>query len=54
MVPSLANLPPGCTFAPRCRYASDQCRQEFPPFESYRPGHSVACWHADRLLGGTA
>ena len=54
MVPSLANLPPGCTFAPRCRYASAQCRQEFPPFESYRPGHSVACWHADRLLGGTA
>ena len=54
MVPSLANLPPGCTFAPRCRYASDQCRQEFPPLESYRPGHSVACWHADRLLGGTA
>ena len=54
MVPSLANLPPGCTFAPRCIYASDRCRQEFPPLEHHRPGHWVACWHADRLLGGTA
>ncbi|MCY4504057.1 MAG: ABC transporter ATP-binding protein [Alphaproteobacteria bacterium] len=54
MVPSLANLPPGCVFAPRCRYASEQCRQTYPPLERYRPGHWVACWHADRLLGGTA
>ena len=54
MVPSLANLPQGCTFAPRCRYASERCRQEFPSLEHHRPGHWVACWHADRLLGGTA
>ena len=54
MVPSLANLPPGCTFAPRCRYASERCRQEYPRLEHRRPRHWVACWHADRLLGGTA
>ena len=54
MVPSLANLPPGCTFAPRCRYASERCRQEFPSLERHRPGHWIACWHADRLLGGSA
>ncbi len=54
MVPSLANLPPGCAFAPRCRFASGQCRQDYPPLELRRPGHWVACWHADRLLGGTA
>ena len=54
MVPSLANLPPGCSFAPRCRYASEQCLQDYPPLEHHRPGHWVACWHADRLLGGTA
>ena len=54
MVPSLANLPAGCSFAPRCRYASEQCRRDFPPLERYRPGHWVACWHADRLLGATA
>ena len=54
MVPSLANLPPGCAFAPRCRFASEQCRQAFPPLEHHRPGHWVACWHADRLLGANA
>ena len=28
MVPSLFNLPPGCSFAPRCGYATDQCRAD--------------------------
>ena len=51
MVPSLANLPPGCTFAERCTYASDECRSAFPPHREHRPGHWVACWHAERLLG---
>ncbi len=52
IVPALVNLPKGCTFAPRCPFASDECRNEFPPYELKRPGHSVACWHADRLAGG--
>ena len=51
MVPSLANLPPGCTFAERCAYAGDECRNAYPPHREHRPGHWVACWHADRLLG---
>ncbi|MBV8492172.1 MAG: ABC transporter ATP-binding protein [Alphaproteobacteria bacterium] len=54
LVPSLANLPQGCTFAPRCRFATDQCRAAYPPLEQHRPGHWVACWHADRLNGATA
>ena len=54
MVPSLANLPPGCTFAKRCAYASDECRDAYPPNQEHRPGHWVACWHADRLLGDGA
>jgi oligopeptide/dipeptide ABC transporter ATP-binding protein len=54
MVPSLSGLPHGCTFAPRCGLASDQCRVAYPPLVQYRPGHWVACWHAERLLeGGT-
>jgi oligopeptide/dipeptide ABC transporter ATP-binding protein len=52
MVPSLANLPKGCTFAPRCGLASDQCRAEYPPLAQHRSGHWVACWHAEQLLGG--
>ena len=52
MVPSLAALPQGCTFAPRCAFATDDCRATYPPLVQHRPGHWVACWHADRLLGG--
>ncbi len=51
MVPSLANLPQGCSFAPRCGFATEECRAAYPPLTQYRPGHWVACWHADRLLG---
>jgi len=54
MVPSLFNLPAGCSFAPRCSFASEDCRQTAPPLQEHRPGHWVACWHADRLLGGIA
>jgi oligopeptide/dipeptide ABC transporter ATP-binding protein len=54
MVPSLARLPAGCSFAPRCALATDECRADFPPLEQHRPGHWVACWHAERLLGAAA
>jgi oligopeptide/dipeptide ABC transporter ATP-binding protein len=52
MVPSLHNLPEGCNFAPRCEFATDQCRAAYPPLVQHRPGHTIACWHADRLLSG--
>jgi len=54
IVPSLANLPQGCAFAPRCRFATEECRAAAPPLEERRPGHWVACWHADRLIGEAA
>jgi oligopeptide/dipeptide ABC transporter ATP-binding protein len=50
MVPALARLPPGCTFAPRCGYATDVCRAEYPPLREHRPDHFIACFHADALL----
>jgi oligopeptide/dipeptide ABC transporter ATP-binding protein len=46
MVPSLFNLPQGCSFAPRCGKATDQCREAAPPLEEHRPGHFIACWNA--------
>jgi oligopeptide/dipeptide ABC transporter ATP-binding protein len=52
MVPSLAKLPQGCTFAPRCGMATDECRALYPPLTEHRPGHWVACWNAERLLEG--
>jgi oligopeptide/dipeptide ABC transporter ATP-binding protein len=54
MVPSLANLPKGCTYAPRCGLASEECRASYPPLAQHRPGHWVACWHAEQVLGGAA
>jgi len=54
MVPSLAKLPPGCSFAPRCGFATEQCLAAYPPLEQLRPRHWVACWHADRLMGGAS
>jgi oligopeptide/dipeptide ABC transporter ATP-binding protein len=45
--PDLANLPTGCAFAPRCSYATDQCRLEAPPLtaDTTEPDHFYACWH---------
>jgi oligopeptide/dipeptide ABC transporter ATP-binding protein len=54
MVPSLADLPEGCSFAPRCALATAECRAAYPPLVQHRPGHWIACWHAERLLEGTA
>jgi oligopeptide/dipeptide ABC transporter ATP-binding protein len=50
IVPSLSHLPAGCTFAPRCEFATEACRTAYPPLIEHRPGHTIACWHADRLL----
>jgi peptide/nickel transport system ATP-binding protein len=52
IVPALVNLPPGCTFAPRCPFATDVCRNERPPYEAKAPAHMAACWHSDRVAGG--
>jgi peptide/nickel transport system ATP-binding protein len=51
IVPALSNLPPGCSFAPRCAFASDVCRQEYPRYEEKQGGHWAACWHSDKLPG---
>jgi peptide/nickel transport system ATP-binding protein len=43
VVPALANMPAGCRFANRCRYATEQSRTVVPQLESCGPGHEVAC-----------
>lgn len=42
-VPSPADLPAGCHFAPRCSRAEDQCRQSVPGY-STNDGGVVACF----------
>jgi oligopeptide/dipeptide ABC transporter ATP-binding protein len=43
--PDPTALPPGCSFAPRCAYAEDDCRAKTPALTEHAPGHSWACWH---------
>ncbi len=43
--PDLANVPKGCRFAPRCRYAQDKCMTENPDlFLAEQPGHEYRCF----------
>jgi peptide/nickel transport system ATP-binding protein len=44
-----SNVPPGCPFHPRCRYAQDVCKTEVPQLRELRPGHFVSCHRADVL-----
>lgn len=44
-VPSPLNMPSGCPFRTRCRYATEQCAQERPELTDRGGGHMVACWN---------
>ena len=42
--PLLHDLPVGCSFADRCPYVMDRCREEYPPEFPVDEGHYSACW----------
>ena len=42
--PDLADLPPGCAFAPRCKHTLDRCRTERPVLEPVGERHFKACF----------
>ncbi len=44
--PDLAQLPPGCPFAPRCPERQPICDQTFPPTVTVENGHVASCWAA--------
>ena len=58
--PDLANLPPGCAFAPRCSQAIDACRKAIPDPVVIEPGHFSCCLRVQApafspaLAGGAA
>ena len=47
--PDLIDLPPGCSFAPRCKFAYERCFQETPVLSEVTDKHESACWRAHEL-----
>ena len=42
-VPSIFDIPPGCVFAPRCKFAETRCGEPVMATEA-TPGHVTSCW----------
>ena len=42
--PDLVDLPPGCPFMPRCKFAKEKCAIEYPPLFQVGKEHTAACW----------
>lgn len=43
MPPDLAQMPPGCAFAPRCPLATSACQAAVPDLRAQGGEHRVAC-----------
>jgi peptide/nickel transport system ATP-binding protein len=52
--PSMAALPPGCPFAPRCPMVVDDCLSAEPELVSVAPDHTAACIRTDDVAGRSA
>jgi oligopeptide/dipeptide ABC transporter ATP-binding protein len=52
--PSMAALPPGCPFAPRCPLAIEQCHAAEPELIAITAGHHAACIRTENVAGRTA
>lgn len=52
--PSLADLPPGCPFSPRCPLAVDDCRAAEPELIEVAPGQRAACIRTEHVAGRSA
>lgn len=44
LMPDPGDLPSGCSFHPRCPYATERCREQTPPNTEVSPGHFVRCF----------
>ncbi len=52
--PDLADLPPGCSFADRCRFAKDMCQRTDPSVVQLAPGHLARCLRTDATQPSSA
>jgi len=49
-VTSPRNLPTGCYLHPRCPFASDVCKETYPPMVDLGSGHQASCHNKEKLL----
>lgn len=47
-VPHPLDLPKGCKFAPRCKYATEKCMNEEPKLELAEDNHLIRCFYPDK------
>ena len=47
-VPHPLDLPKGCKFAPRCKYATQKCLEEEPKLEQVEGDHVVRCFYPEK------
>lgn len=47
-VPHPLSLPPGCKFAPRCKYAGEKCKEHHPELVDVAPGQKVRCFYPEK------
>jgi peptide/nickel transport system ATP-binding protein len=52
--PSLADIPTGCPFHPRCPYVLDICKDQMPRYINVDINHKVACWLIEEGENGKA
>lgn len=50
-ISSPINVKPGCRFAKRCVYATEECMKADPPMEEVSEGHYCACYRARENVG---
>ena len=43
--PNVADLPPGCSFWPRCSKKQDRCEEDYPPEIQVARDHYARCWY---------
>ncbi len=51
-LPTLGDLPKGCVYAPRCRFATERCRIERPQLAAIEGGRLAACFYPLGLPDG--
>jgi peptide/nickel transport system ATP-binding protein len=48
VVPHPLDLPKGCFFAPRCKYATEKCHNEHPSLERVEEKHTIRCFYPNK------